>query len=297
MATAPKTSKYSLTNPRTYQEAVDLLKLRTDYTARTAVWQGMWNRAAPSFWNSFTEHKAIHLSYSIGDLANLSTARNVLETAAGAGIAAQRYATLLPEGGHITVTDFAAAYSTNWNQWPQNDKISYEVADAVTLKYEDETFDRYICCSGVTQFFRPDIAFKEAFRVLKSGGILVANMPITCSYEEIMFYPTRTLGIIPSDPTDLLCTIDDPRFLVALSEEAGFVDIKVSEDVCTIAVDEQTIYDHAKSLLGPAVSRAPAEVQQQWEEKLWEVIRYFLDERKEFVNYKTLTVRAVKPVA
>jgi len=295
MAAAALRSKYTLNHSRTYKEAIDLLKLRTDYKDRAAVWKGLWNKVAPMFWNPYTEHKATHLSYAIGDLASLKTAKNVLETASGAGYAAQHYASLLPEGGKITATDIAEAYSKYWNQWPQNNKVEYGVANAEALQFADGTFDRYICCSGLTQFFRPDIALKEAYRVLKPGGVLVANIQISCSYQEIVFWPCRRLGILPTDPTDLLNTIDDPQFLVELSDKAGFKSIQVFEDTVTLDFNEEGVFKYLSTSLGPILNQLSPALRDEWRAQTAEVVRYYMQERNELINYKTIGVRAERP--
>lgn len=293
---AASLSKYSLVHPRSYQEALAILKGRTDYLNISKAKAAIWNRLASHFDNPLTQYKAIHLAKTIGRLSKLSTAKHVLETASGVGYAASSvYSSLLPEDGRIVVTDFAETYTNMWKTNHRDPKITYELAEAMALKYKDETFDRYICCSGITQFVRPDIAFEEAYRVLKPGGYFVVNMPKSCSYEETVFVPSRHYELVPHDPDELLCTIEDPRFLIELCEKAGFRNVLVFEDIVTIDLNPHEFTEHIELLLGPAVNRATPEVQKAWREKTHEVIEYFLTERKEFINYRTIGVRAIKP--
>jgi ubiquinone/menaquinone biosynthesis C-methylase UbiE len=290
-------AKYSLTHPRTYQEAIEVLKSRTDYQQAAQVRRAISNRLAPAFINSVTEHKATYFARTIASLADLSTARRVLEAGAGAGYSTQVYTELLPEDGSILVTDFAEAYRGYWSSVPAHPKVSYDVADALALQYDNDTFDRYIFSCGVTHTLRPDIALQEAFRVLSPGGVLVATIPITCSYEETSFFPIRALEIIPNDPTDLLCTVEDPSFLVAMCEEAGFQDVKVFYDIYTFNWTGQQMIDYLSRLIGGILSTLSGEKQQQWRELTQEILDYYIVERKELISYRTVGVRAVKPRA
>eukprot|EP00359_Climacostomum_virens_P008906 CAMPEP_0204908306 /NCGR_PEP_ID=MMETSP1397-20131031/7278_1 /ASSEMBLY_ACC=CAM_ASM_000891 /TAXON_ID=49980 /ORGANISM="Climacostomum Climacostomum virens, Strain Stock W-24" /LENGTH=255 /DNA_ID=CAMNT_0052077773 /DNA_START=519 /DNA_END=1283 /DNA_ORIENTATION=- len=251
----------------------------------------LWNAVGRAFMNPITEHKALHLARPIAELAQLDTARNVLEVASGAGYAGVKYASMLPEGGRIVVTDLAQVYSEFWNAQPRSSKIHYEVADAVALQYKNESFDRYICCSGVTQFYRPDLAFKEAYRVLRPGSILVANMPVSCSYEESFFYYGRDrLHLAPYDPTELICTFDDPMFLVKLCEDSGFENVKVFYDVVSLDIPLDEFFAHIVSILGPVLASKSPEVVEEFRTKTLEVARYYMEEKKELIHYKTVGV-------
>jgi ubiquinone/menaquinone biosynthesis C-methylase UbiE len=287
--------KYSLTHPRSYLEAIGVLKSRTSYQQASQARHALSNKVAPAFINSVTEHKALYIAKSIASLADLSTARRVLEVGAGAGYSAQVYSEQLPEDGTILVTDFAEAYSKYWSSVPGNPKVSYGVADALALQYDNASFDRYIFSCGVTHTLRPDIAVQEGFRVLSPGGVLLATIPITCSYQEIAFTPIKALEIIPNDPTDLLCTVEDPRFLVSLCEEAGFQDVKVFHDICTFNWTRQQIVDYFSKMTGGILSSLSAEKQQKWREITQEITDYYMVERKELLSYRTVGVRAVKP--
>jgi hypothetical protein len=140
---------------------------------------------------------------------------------------------ILPSGAEILITDFVEGFRSYWDSIPQNIKVKYDIADAQALQYPDNSFDRYISISTFTTFAIPDITFKEAFRVLKSEGTIVVNMPVTCSYEQTAFYLVRAALGKPVDPNDLLGTVSDPSFLADLCEIADFTEVLVFYDVFT----------------------------------------------------------------
>lgn len=53
----------------------------------------------------------------------------------------------------------------------RNDRIEWQMADAQSLSFEDESFDAVVCQFGVMFFPDKAQAFKEARRVLKSNGL------------------------------------------------------------------------------------------------------------------------------
>jgi ubiquinone/menaquinone biosynthesis C-methylase UbiE len=55
------------------------------------------------------------------------------------------------------------------------DVISFELGDAESLKYEDESFD-IVCCIGVFSYLPPWRGMNEFARVCKHGGMVVVNM-------------------------------------------------------------------------------------------------------------------------
>lgn len=287
-------SHFTLSHPRSYLEAIQILHNRTNYAATTAMQASVWNHFAKVFNNSYTELKSVNLSKTIGRLARMNTAKQVLETASGAGYSAGIYSKMMPDDGQILVTDIADAYTGVWSQMPVDKKVRYEVMNAEALTYGNEAFDRYICCSGFTQFTRPDLAIKEAYRVLKPGGIMVGNMSISCSYQESIFGPGKSIGILPNNHEDLLNTCEDPKLLVHLSEQAGFQDIKTFEDHVYLDFDTEEFIKYINSLVGFAVSKVSEELQTVWRHKTKEVVEYYLKERNELIAYKTIGVRAIK---
>jgi ubiquinone/menaquinone biosynthesis C-methylase UbiE len=130
----------------------------------------------------------------------------VLEIAAGTGVVTRALAPKLPPGASYIVTDLNQPmldYAAT--RQPPDSRITWRQADAMTLPFENATFD-LVCCQFGAMFF-PDrsTAYREARRVLKPGGHFLFN--VWDRIEENIFADdvTKALArIFPNDP---------PRFL------------------------------------------------------------------------------------
>lgn len=130
----------------------------------------------------------------------------VLETAAGSGVVTRALAPKLPRGSSYIVTDLNRPmldYAAS--RQPPDARIEWRQADALSLPFEDATFD-VVCCQFGAMFF-PDrtAGYREARRVLKRGGHFIFN--VWDRIEDNVFADdvTNALAeIFPDDP---------PRFL------------------------------------------------------------------------------------
>ncbi len=130
----------------------------------------------------------------------------VLEIAAGSGVVTRALAPRLPRGASYIVTDLNKPmldYAAS-RQAPDG-RIKWRQADALALPFEDAAFD-LVCCQFGAMFFPDRISgYREAKRVLKSGGHFLFN--VWDRIEENVFADdvTNALArIFPNDP---------PRFL------------------------------------------------------------------------------------
>lgn len=96
---------------------------------------------------------------------------SVLETAAGSGVVARALIPLLSSDAEYIVTDLNQPMLDHAasNQEPDS-RVSWRMADALNLPFEDSFFDVVACQFGI--MFYPDrvAGYSEAFRVLKPGG-------------------------------------------------------------------------------------------------------------------------------
>lgn len=129
----------------------------------------------------------------------------VLETAAGTGIVTRRLVGALPEAVAIVASDlnqpmldFAAAQ-------PDVGSVTWRQADALSLPFEEKSFDAVVCQFGVMFFPDKRAAYREARRVLKPGGRFVFS--VWDHLEE------NELSRIVSDAVAALFPEDPPRFL------------------------------------------------------------------------------------
>ncbi|MBM7598659.1 ubiquinone/menaquinone biosynthesis C-methylase UbiE [Virgibacillus halotolerans] len=96
------------------------------------------------------------------------TTMNALDIATGGGHVAKRLANDVKE---VTATDITEDMLTNTSRHLQQYKnISFEVADAEALPFQDRTFDIVTCRIAAHHFPHPDQFLSEVYRVLKPNG-------------------------------------------------------------------------------------------------------------------------------
>ena len=111
-------------------------------------------------------------------------------------------------------------------------RIEWLQADALALPFEDHEFDAVACQFGV--MFLPDtvLGYKEAHRVLKTGGRFLFNVWDHISQNEFASVVTQALAaLFPQNPPAILARTphgyhDVARIRRDLSE-AGFTSISV----------------------------------------------------------------------
>jgi ubiquinone/menaquinone biosynthesis C-methylase UbiE len=103
-------------------------------------------------------------------LANI-TQGQVLEAAAGTGIATRTLVRALPEAVAIVAADrnqpmldFAAAQ-------PGVGRVTWRQADALSLPFEEKSFDAVVCQFGMMFFPDKRAAYREARRVLNPAAV------------------------------------------------------------------------------------------------------------------------------
>ena len=100
----------------------------------------------------------------------------VLEVACGSGIVTRRLREALPVGATLVATDLNEAMVEYARAAVPEPGIEWRAADAQALPFEDSSFDAVVCQFGL--MFLPDKVqgFREARRVLRPGGVLLANV-------------------------------------------------------------------------------------------------------------------------
>ena len=159
--------------------------------------------------------------------------REVLETAAGTGALTRAIASRLQPEARIVATDLnqpmldrAAAIQSH------DQRIEWLQADALALPFEDHEFDAVACQFGVMFFPDKVLGYKEAHRVLKTGGRFLFNVWDHISQNEFASVVTQALAaLFPQNPPAFLARTphgyhDVARIRRDLSE-AGFTSISV----------------------------------------------------------------------
>lgn len=142
------------------------------------------------------------------DLAQRATAlrpASILEIAAGTGVVTRALARALPATTSIVATDLNAAMIDHAATLPIERPVSWRVADAMALPFDDESFDLVVCQFGA--MFFPDKAkvFAEVRRVLRPGGTFLFN-----AWDGI---EENDFAAVVTDAMAALFPEDPPRFL------------------------------------------------------------------------------------
>jgi ubiquinone/menaquinone biosynthesis C-methylase UbiE len=106
----------------------------------------------------------------LAERAKMLGPRNILEIAAGTGIATRELAQTLPAGVPITATDLNQPMIDRARVRPGVANITWQQADAMKLPFPDASFDLIVCQFGVMFFPDKQASFREASRVLRQGG-------------------------------------------------------------------------------------------------------------------------------
>jgi ubiquinone/menaquinone biosynthesis C-methylase UbiE len=180
-----------------------------------------------------------------------SAPRDVLETAAGTGVLTRAMVSRLPPAARIVATDLNQPMLDQAAQRQSGDrKIEWRQADALALPFPAASFDVVACQFG-TMFFPDKVAaYKEARRVLRSGGRLIFNVWDKISENEFADVVTAALAeIFPHDPPRFMARVPhgyhDAEQIRRELTAAGFSEIAMQ------AVDETS---KAASARDPAIA-------------------------------------------
>ena len=156
----------------------------------------------------------------------------ILEIACGTGIGTQFLHEALASEVEIVATDL----NPSMLEYAQKHRgalprVGFELADALCLPYEDQTFDGVVCQFGI--MFFPDIAkgLSEMFRVLRPGGFLACNVWGSLEANRVAGIAHETIArYFDSEPPSFLkvpfgsCPEDST---LALFQAQGFENMQV----------------------------------------------------------------------
>lgn len=96
--------------------------------------------------------------------------RHVLEIAAGTGIVTRHLRDVLAKDARLTAIDISdSMLEVARKKFLPHEKVTFQVADATALPFDNEAFDAVVCQFGV-MFFDKEAAFREVHRTLRHGG-------------------------------------------------------------------------------------------------------------------------------
>ena len=157
------------------------------------------------------------------DATGVGKGSRVLDVATGAGYVADAAA---QRGAAAIGIDFSAAQVRMARE--RYPAIHFEQADAEALPFEPDHFDAVVNAYGMCHLPNPDLALREAFRVLKRGGrvaFTVWDTPERAVGFGSLYAAIRTHGSLdvglPVGPNFFL--FSDPQQSVKALLNAGFV--------------------------------------------------------------------------
>jgi len=163
------------------------------------------------------------------DIANRIAAfrpRRILEIAAGTGIVTCAIAAAL-DRAEIVATDLNPQMLEVAAAKPGVEDVEFRQADAMALPFEDDSFDAVVCQFGVMFFPDRAIAYREALRVLRPGGIFLFNAWDRLDANPVSEAVAETIEtMFPNDPPSFIRRVPFGYFDRALIESdlrsAGF---------------------------------------------------------------------------
>ncbi|MBR6142897.1 MAG: class I SAM-dependent methyltransferase [Treponema sp.] len=132
--------------------------------------EGVWNFFAPIYERVMKSQKSIY-DYIYKEISAAASAKNVLELATGPGMIAKHIAS---SAKSVTATDFAPKMIETAKKGSVPDNVSFEVADATNLRYQNDSFDLVVIANALHIIPEPEKALAEIDRVLKANGTLIA---------------------------------------------------------------------------------------------------------------------------
>jgi len=132
--------------------------------------KNIWNVFAPVYEFSMRTQKNIY-DYLYARIGEVVKGKVVLELATGPGMIARHIA---PAAKSVVATDFAPKMIETALKAKNPENLSFEVADATSLRFEDNSFDVVIIANALHIIPNPEKALAEIRRVLKDDGLLIA---------------------------------------------------------------------------------------------------------------------------
>ena len=140
----------------------------------------IWDRFAPVYSLAMKSQKNIY-DYMYSHIREKVKGKNVLELATGPGLIAKHVA---DAADRMIATDFSPDMIAQAEKGGNPPNLTFEIADASNLHYEDKTFDVVIIANALHVIPNPEKVLSEIDRVLVNGGLLICPTFIHRSAEK-----------------------------------------------------------------------------------------------------------------
>jgi SAM-dependent methyltransferase len=165
--------------------------------------------------------------------ARLPVARGarVLEVACGTGIVTGRLVRRLAGQGTLVATDLNDAMIAHARtRVPADPALEWRQADGTSLSFPDRAFDVVVCEFGLMFFPDKAAGVREAFRVLRPGGMYLFNVWDKIEHNAVARISHDTIRtFFPDDPPQFYqvpFNLQDTGVVRGLLNAAGFVDVE-----------------------------------------------------------------------
>ncbi len=130
----------------------------------------IWDLYAPIYEIAMRSDRKIY-QFMYDRIPAVIKEKDVLEIATGPGLLAKHVASAAER---MVATDYSDGMIAEAKKGECPDNLTFEVADATSLPYEDESFDSVLISNALHVMPEPEKALEEIDRVLRHGGILIA---------------------------------------------------------------------------------------------------------------------------
>lgn len=129
-----------------------------------------WDLYAPIYKRAMKADQQIY-DFMYERIPEVIRDKEVLELATGPGLLAKHIA---PAASRIVATDYSDGMiaEAKKDECPEN--LTFEVADAMQLSYEDDSFDAVLIANALHIVPDPKQVLREIDRVLRPSGLLIA---------------------------------------------------------------------------------------------------------------------------
>ena len=178
---------------------------------------------APLFFNPYADDLVARLQ--------VRDDMQVLEVACGTGIVTRRLEQQLGGRGSIVATDLnEAMFAHARTRLPARGHAQYRTADGMSLPFESGSFDAVVCQFGLGLFPDKAAGAREAYRVLKPGGVYLLNVWDALERNPVPRIAHETIAkFFPLDPPRFYTVPfghHDRGALETLLRDAGFTDVR-----------------------------------------------------------------------
>jgi ubiquinone/menaquinone biosynthesis C-methylase UbiE len=176
---------------------------------------------------------------------------NILELASGTGRLTKLLPAVASKSASVIASDINPAMVSFGQKEVNAENVKWQVADAISLPFADETFDCVVVQFGVMFYSDRIKAFREAWRVLKPGGVFLFNAWNELKKNPPSFLAQKTLEHFFPVDTPAFFSVPysyfDETLIRSDLEKAGFKNIET--ELVKLTGHGRSAADTAKGLL------------------------------------------------